>query len=92
MVTGIDIKLEPVAGSLSGEMFKFRLKHGTSFVFDIEHYTVITTKDENGVATSDYFPIYGDKIMNIIEAGEGFMELLLKVPVNNIRYIQCYYE
>lgn len=91
MVTGVDIKLEPVIGSLSGEMFKFRLTRGISFIFDIDNYTTISTRDINEVITNQFFPVMSDKLLTISEAGDGFQEIKIKVPVNKIRYILCYY-
>jgi hypothetical protein len=78
MITGVDIKLMPVPGSQSGELFKFRLKQGTYFVLDYDTYSE---------APSQYFPLSIDKVMTVTEIGNGFTDVVFKIPVHNIRYI-----
>ena len=92
MITGVDIKLEPVPMSTSGsgEMFKFRLKRGTTFDFEIDNYTIVTTRDLNDVITNQFLPNNDDKVMTIREIGNGFSDVIFKIPVCNIRYIKCY--
>ena len=90
MVTGVDIKLIPVPGTTSGEMFKFRLTTGTAISFDIDNYTTISTSDGAGTVTSQFFPVDSDKLITISELGNGINKTLIKLPVNQIRYILCY--
>jgi hypothetical protein len=73
----------------SGELFKLRLKRGIHFDFQIDNYTVISTSDAQGTITNDFFPNNDDKIMTITEVGNGFSDTRMKIPVCNIRYIQC---
>jgi hypothetical protein len=89
MVTGVDIKLVPVPGTTSGEMFKFRLTKGLTLKFDIDNYTTITTS-EGGTVTSEFFPVDSDKLLTVSEVGVDFSNPLIKLPVNQIRYILCY--
>jgi hypothetical protein len=89
MVTGVDIKLIPVPGTTSGEMFKYRLTRGTTLTFDIDNYTTITTND-GGVITSEFFPVDSDKLLTVSEVGVDFQNPLIKLPVNQIRFILCY--
>jgi hypothetical protein len=56
MVTGVDIKLEPVPGGISGELFKFRLKTGVTFTFNTEIGSLgdeILTVSEGGDGIQD---------------------------------------
>lgn len=75
MVTGVDIKLEPVPMSTtgSGELFKFRVSKGVTFAFQEE---VNTT---------------GDPILSVLETGNGYNDRVFMIPIRNIRYIVCYY-
>lgn len=93
MTTGVDIRLEPVPMSTtgSGELFKFRLKNGTTFSFEIDNYTTISTSD-GGTVTTQFFPVESEKMLTLLEMGNGMSEVIFKIPVKNIRYIQCYYE
>lgn len=93
MVIGVDIKLEPVPMSTtgSGELFKFRLKHGVTFLLDVDHYITIGTSDASGIVTYQYFS-NDEKTLTVSEAGNGIQEIVFKILLKNIRYIQCYYE
>ena len=55
MVTGVDIKLEPVPMSTtgSGELFKFRLKTGVTFSFSTDVGNEILTVSEGGPDIQD---------------------------------------
>lgn len=94
MITGIDIKLEPVPMSTtgSGELFKLRLKRGIGFDMEINNYTVVTSRDLNDVLTSNFLANTDDKIMTITEGGNGFSDTRMVIPIRNIRYIQCYVD
>lgn len=76
MVTGVDIKLEPVLGGTSGELFKFRLKTGVTFSFNTEVGSaadeILTVSEGGGTGSS--------------------LDRVFMIPIRNIRYIFCYYE
>lgn len=92
MITGIDIKLEPVPMSTtgSGELFKLRLKRGIAFDIEINNYTIVTSRDINDVITTDFLANTDDKVMTITEGGNGFSDKRMVIPIRNIRYIVCY--
>ena len=88
MVTGVDIKLVPVPGTTSGELFKFRLTSGQDFIFDVDNYSTIIS--ENGQVTSLLFPVDSDKLLTISELFGTEKKPKIKIPVTQIRYILCY--
>jgi hypothetical protein len=61
MVTGVDIRLEPVPGGTAGELFKFRVSKGTTFIFSEE----IHTSDDTLLTVLESGNGYNDRVFMV---------------------------